>query len=547
MITVFVAKKIITMTEAQPEATAVAVRDGIILEVGSLDSLKPWLEHDEYEIVEDYTEQVLMPGLIDPHLHPIMAAVLLPMQFITALEWKFPWEIVPATTTREAYLSKLKTGHEQTPKGEPFFTWGYHRNWHGEVNRIVMDEIFGPRPAVVWQRSFHELYLNTAMMEHLGIEEEQVKGRPQIDYEKGHFYENGLSFAIGRLNKIIMSQAWLGKGLGRLKKVVHYGGQTTVGDMAVGLFDFNLEWEAVENIIDQPDSPFRVLGVPHARVMSHINGGHKQGVEFAQTLPERNTNKFRFSNKIKLFTDGAFFSQLAMLKEPGYVDGHIGEWLTVPEEYEVIARLYWQAGFEIHVHCTGDLGLELAIDTLEKLQSEQPRFNHNYTIEHFGFSTPEQIHRIKRLGANVSANVYYLHELSDSYGHHGVGFERASEMARIGQCEREDVLLSLHSDFPMAPALPLNSAWVAFTRENCEGNIVCPNERVSLDKALRAITIDAARILGLDDETGSIRAGKKADFVVLDQSPYDVGGAGLKDLEIMATVFEGEVFPISGT
>jgi predicted amidohydrolase YtcJ len=88
---------------------------------------------------------------------------------------------------------------------------------------------------------------------------------------------------------------------------------------------------------------------------------------------------------------------------------------------------------------------------------------------------------------------------------------------------------------------------VAFTRENCEGNIVCPNERVSLDKALRAITIDAARILGLDDETGSIRAGKKADFVVLDQSPYDVGGAGLKDLEILATVFEGEVFPISGT
>ena len=76
------------------------------------------------------------------------------------------------------------------------------------------------------------------MMEHLGIEEEQVKGRPQIDYEKGHFYENGLSFAIGRLNKIIMSQAWLGKGLERLKKVVHYGGQTTVGDMAVGLFDF---------------------------------------------------------------------------------------------------------------------------------------------------------------------------------------------------------------------------------------------------------------------------------------------------------------------
>jgi predicted amidohydrolase YtcJ len=545
MITVFTAKKIITMTEAQPEATAVAVRDGVILEVGNLDTLKPWLEHDEHQINTDYSEHILMPGLIDPHLHPIMAAVLLPMQFITALEWKFPWETVPGTATPEQYLNKLRECHENTPEGEPFFTWGYHANWHGDIGRTVMDEIFGDRPAVIWQRSFHELYLNTAMMTFLGVEEEKVRGRPQIDYDQGHFYENGLSYAIGKLNKIIMSDQWLGTGLDRLKKVVHFGGQTTVGDMAVGLFDFDLEQNAVKNIIDTPETPFRVLGVAHARVMSHINGGHKQGVEFSKTLPERNTNKFRFSNKIKLFTDGAFFSQLAMLKAPGYIDGHIGEWLMVPEDYEIVARLYWQAGFEIHVHCTGDLGLELALDTLEKLQFEQPRFNHNYTIEHFGFSTPEQVKRIKLLGANVSANVYYLHELSDSYGHHGVGFERASEMARIGQCERDDILLSLHSDFPMAPAMPLNSAWVAFTRENCEGNVVCPNERVTLDTALKAITINAARILGLEDETGSIRAGKKADFVVLDKDPYEVGGEGLKDIAILATVFEGEVFPIA--
>jgi len=485
-----------------------------------------------------------MPGLIDPHLHPIMAAVLLPMQFITAMEWKFPWATIEATTTPSAYIEQLRAGHEQTPEGEDFFSWGYHAQWHGEVSRRLLDEIFGDRPAVVWQRSFHEVYLNSAMMQKLGIEEDKVSGRPQIDYENGHFYENGLGYAISRLNQIIMAPAWINKGLDRLKQVVHFGGHTTVGDMAVGIFDFDLEWAAVENILDKPETPYRVLCVPSAIRVNQMAGGKTEGLDFVKGLPSRNTDKFRFQNKIKLFTDGAFFSQLAMMQEPGYIDGHLGEWLTIPEEYESIARLYWNEGFEIHVHCTGDLGLELALDTLEKLQWERPRFNHGYTIEHFGFSTPEQVQRIRALGARVSANVYYLHELSAAYSRAGIGIERSHQMGRIGLCEREGIVTALHSDFPMAPAMPLHSAWVACTRENCEGDIVAPEEALSLKHALKSITIDAARMLGLENETGSLRSGKKADMVVLDKDPFEVGGKGLKDISIVATVFEGGVFPI---
>ncbi|MFT5562656.1 MAG: putative amidohydrolase YtcJ [Litorivivens sp.] len=542
MIEVFTAKHIITMNDAWPSATAVAVRDGIILEVGSLESLAPWFKHDEHIINESFAEHILMPGLIDPHLHPMMAAVLLPMQFITALEWKFPWETVPATTSPADYRRKLEENHAALSEGEAFFSWGYHRNWHGEMGRPLLDEIFGDRPAVIWQRSFHEVYLNTAMMALLEMEEDKVRGKHQIDYDNGHFYENGLSYAIGKLNQFIMAPEWIGKGLERLKKLVQFGGHTTVGDMAVGLFDFTLEWESAINIIDQDSTPFRVLCVPHSARLSHDQGGPLQGLEFFKTLPERSTDKLRFTNKVKMFTDGAFFSQLAMLQAPGYIDGHLGEWLMVPEEFEKVARLYWNEGAQIHVHCTGDLGLELALDTLEKLQWERPRFNHSFTIEHFGFSTPEQVHRIKALGANVSANVYYLHELSASYSDLGVGVERSEQMARVGSCEQAGILTALHSDFPMAPALPLHSAWVAVTRENCEGKIVAPELCMSLDAALRAITIDAARILGLENETGSIRSGKKADFAVLDQDPFEIGPARLKEIDVLATVFEGKVF-----
>ena len=267
-------------------------------------------------------------------------------------------------------------------------------------------------------------------------------------------------------------------------------------------------------------------------------------IEQIGKLPERNTSKLRFGKHVKLFTDGAFFSQLMQLGSPGYIDGHDGEWLMPPEQFESMARMLWNKGLCIHVHCTGDLGLELALDVLEKLQWERPRFNHRFTIEHFGISTSAQARRIADLGAIVSANPYYIYELSDIYAREGVGFERASQMVRLGSLSRNGVPFALHSDYTMAPARPLQNAWIAANRINAAGDILCPGERVSIEEALRAITINAAYVLGLEHEIGSISAGKKADFTVLEADPFEVPAENLRDIPIWGTVFEGNAFPL---
>ena len=544
MLTLYRAKKVITMNPSQPEAEAVLVRDGRIVEVGAQSNMAPWLNAHEYSIDDRFADKVICPGFIDPHLHPTMAAVLLPMEFITALRWKLPWGTVEPTVTEDDFNTRLQALHAAKPADEPLFIWGYHQLWHGAMHRDRINAVTTQRPVVVWHRSFHELYMNDAALAMVDLAEPDINPGSQIDYAAGHFYENGLGIAISRLNPWILAPDKYAYGLERLKQVVHFGGHTTIGDLATGLFDFESEAGALAEMLEGEDVPFRTRLVAHG--MRMLAGGRtpQQGVETASSLPERNTHRLQFGKHIKLFSDGAFFSQLAQLQEPGYIDGHHGEWLMPPEQLEEVMRAYWHAGFQIHVHVTGDLGLELALDCLEKLQWEKPRFNHGFTLEHFGFSTPEQVRRIKALGAQVSANVYYLHELSDIYASQGIGYERASQMSRLRACFDAGINTTVHSDYTMAPAEPLNSAWVAVNRVNHTGAVMCEQECLTPYQALQAITINAAHVLGMADITGSIRAGKYADFTVVDENPLEVEPMSIRDINIAATVFEGKVFEI---
>ncbi len=200
----------------------------------------------------------------------------------------------------------------------------------------------------------------------------------------------------------------------------------------------------------------------------------------------------------------------------------------------------WSAGYNLHVHVNGDEGLDMVLDAIAA-QDRRPA--QTITLEHLGFSTEEQNRRIAAMGLMVSAQPNYIHVLGDAYGANGLGPDRAASMNRLGSLEAKGVTLGLHSDFNMAPIAPLRLAWIAANRQTVGGNIRGTPERLSIEKALRAITIEAAEVIGMQDSVGSIRAGKNADFTVLASDPATVPRAALKDVRVDGVVFEGVWYP----
>ena len=548
---VFEARKIITMDQSMPEARYIAVEDGRILGVGnSLAQLDAWLVNQTYRIDSQFSEKVLLPGLIDPHLHPLMAAVLLPTAFITPEDWTLPSGEFPGVTTPEDYRQRLRELISNNQSSDPFITWGYHQLWHGDLDRQLLDEIEPNRAVIVWHRSFHEIIMNTAAMRFLELDSESlfadIISAPGIDpshadYSAGHLSETALGVGLARLQPVILAPDKLNAGMTIIQKMLRQNGVTTIADMATGLFaSFNIEAALIKQTFDHQDSAVRVMLVPNVKSMVEQMGSADAVMEFLNQMQSSQiSNKVFLNNRVKLLADGAFFSQYMRMNPPGYTDGHEGKWLTEPAELESLARAFWNNGYHIHTHVNGDEGLDAVLNTLEKLLLEKPRPDHRFTLEHFGYSTIAQAQRLHTLGAQVSAQPNYVYVLSDNYAQNGLGYDRASQMVRLGTLERQGTVVALHSDLTMAPADPLFLAWIAANRLTMEGTIMGPSERLSLDKALRAITIEAAHVIGLEDEIGSISAGKKADFAVLEQDPYEVDVTSLKDIPIWGVVFEG--------
>ena len=547
-VTVFTAKKVITMNPGWPEGTAVAVQGDRIVSVGrTLEDLKPWTDTHPTTIDRSFEGKVLVPGFIDPHQHVLPMAIIASLPNVAFYDTAMPYgPAKKGLKTKEAVLERLREyDRDMKNPGDVLVAWGYDAvACGGHLDRAQLDAISTTRPIYVWDASEHNGYLNTAMIQRAKLTEASKKV-PGVGLDAngdftGAFIGNNASLPILLpLVGAMLSPQNLTPLLQSGVDLMRRGGITSYGDLAWGIVNRKLEEGKVAEFLQRPDVPMRTNAVIHAATYAAL----PNYLDYARELQKSNTTKFRYSGA-KFFSDDSFVALGMQIGSPGYMDGHKGIWLTPPERLAADMAPWWNAGFRIHVHSNGQESQNAVVETLAKLQADHPRFDHRFTFEHVGILGQTQAERMAALGAEASVNVWYPYLRGEFNAPH-FGTDRSHSSSPLRTMLTAGLKVGLHHDTPVAAPLPLTSMWIAVNRFGQSGKVMAPEERVNVQQALRMVTLDAARMVGMDDMVGSIEAGKMADFTVLEENPLTVKPEHIKDIKIWGVVFAGKKLPES--
>ena len=546
-ITVFPAAQIHTMDPGRPHASAVAVADGRIVSAGTIKSMQPWLRRNTYEIDDRYADKIIFPGFIDPHTHLRYSGVYMGLNYVGPIDSASPTGLRKGLPTRDAVRNQLRSlVSEHDDSSKPLTAWGYDpASQEGHLDRDMLDAISDTIPLWVVAYAPHIVYVNSPMLKLIGVDEDSIGhglGRYPDGRLNGWFVETE---AIARATRPVADSVYAddsgSQAIERMGAVAQRAGLTTTADLGWGFSEsFEKEWADHRSAIDNDKFPLRILMIPFEARLTRDFGD--EAINYLAGKRLEGDDRLN-THGIKYVNDGSYPSMTLVMNQPGYLDddtAHTGE---IPWENMVDRmRPFWKAGIQIHSHANGDRTVDMTLDTLAALQLEHPRFDHRFTIEHYCLSNPSQAKRLAALGGLASVNIYFVHYRAQLHSDRGFGPDRSEATARLGSLERAGVTFALHSDFNLVvtPLSPLTAAWCAVNRLAADGStVMAPGERISVDRALRAMTIDAAHVLNRDDRLGSIEVGKYADFTVLDDDPYEVNVQELNRISVHDTVLEG--------
>ncbi|MFK8077880.1 MAG: amidohydrolase [Granulosicoccus sp.] len=539
-ITVFSARKIITMNPARPNATHVAMREGRILGVGSVEELAGW---GDYVLDETFKDKVIMPGLVEGHSHA-MEGTLWKYTYVGYFDRMDPhgkvWSGLKAI---EDVLNRLRESEVKLTDPEtPLPAWSLDPIYfdNERVTRQDLDRVSETRPVGVMHASGHILNVNSKALELAGLL------KPGIDHPGVPLGEDGLP--TGELKgPDVMTPVGVHVGFDRdmlacdeeglidFAKLCVRTGVTTATDLAARLPDDAVAM--MSEVTGRDNYPARIVplrfhhGVTPVDLIDHV-----------LKLQELSSDRLRLG-MIKVVVDGSIQGFSARIRWPGYYNGaDNGLWYISPEQLREIINMSLEKGIHIHTHTNGDEATELVLDCMEEGLRKQPSLDHRFTLQHCQLADRAQFRRMAKLGmcVNLFANHHFY--WGDEHYNLTVGPERALRMNACATALEHEVPMAIHSDAPITPLGPLFTAWCAVNRLTASGRTQGESEKISVADALYAITLGAAYTLKLDGEIGSIETGKRADFAILEDDPESIAPENLKDVNVWGTIQDGRIF-----
>ena len=546
--TIYRASRVITMNPANPSGSAVAVSGDRVLGVGTVEELSGWGAHT---IDERFADHVLTPGFVEAHCHAGSGAVWI-FPYVGFFARRAPdgvvWDGCKNIDEVVARLHDIDARMRADGAADDalLYAWGLDPLYfEGErMSAEHLDRVSTTRPIYVHHVSGHLATVNTALMRREGITADTPTpgvGRRADGEPNGELQEPpAMQLATEAFAKALANRE-TPEGLWNFGYEARNAGHTTVIDLASGPLDpeSNAIWSSV---VEDPRFPARVM-----RASSFPRHAAAEPADLAAVAAGLSSSEKLRYGVVKLFLDGSIQGFTARISWPYYYNPPAnspenGIWLTAPDQMADIVEAFHRAGLTVHCHCNGDQATEVFIDAVETVLERHPRWDHRHTVQHCQLTTKAQYKRMAALGmcANIFTNhIFYW---GDQHREFTVGPERARGMDACATALREGVSFSIHSDAPVTPLGHLHTAWCAVNRVTASGQVLGPDERISVHDALHAITLGGAHQIKMDDDVGSIEAGKLADFAVLDADPHEVDPMTLKDIGVWGTVLGGVPF-----
>lgn len=507
---------IYTIDDGEPRAEAFAVKDERFIAVGSNDEIRN-LARPNTEVI-DAGGMTVTPGFIDAHSHPSGVREL------TGVNVNL--------STVEEVKAALAEKAAQTPPG--YWVSGYmydDTKLDRPVTRLDLDEAVPNHPASVGHRGGHTGVYNSVAFDLAGVTADTP------DPFGGHFYREGGELtgkvaerARGAFNGVgqrePVTRETQQAGVAFISQEMTKAGLTTVHQTGGGAGSLR----ALQDAHNAGEMRFRMYFFPSGGLFRQLNqAGIRTGFG----------DDWLQIGAVKYGADGSASERTMRMSTPyvGRPDDYGILTMTQDEIYEAVDEAH-SSGWQIGIHANGDVTIDMVLNAYERALERWPREDPRHRIEHCTLVNPSLVQRIKNTGSIPTPFYTYVYYHGDKWGEYGD--EKLQSMFAHKTFLDAGIMVAPASDYMPGPYEPMMALQSMVTRTDFRGKEWGPNQRISIEQALRICTYHGAYASHEENVKGTITAGKLADFVILGQDPHVVDASVLKDIPIVRTVVGGK-------